>query len=277
LSFNNYYLYKPFKWTSFKVNASAFYFFKNFWDLSINFSSHPFWTNDYFVHTNVYTGYFLKRTPYYYLGISGSSDSRKKLYFSWKLGGAESPLPDDPYWNTAVGLRYRFNNKLQISTNIEIEQDRGNWGWAYKINADGSPVIARRNKNSTTAIVSGQYNFTSRMNLNIRMRHYWSLLENTNFYNLNPDGSWRDTTFFNNENINFNTFNIDMFFIWDFLLGSRLTIAWKNALGSDVDIDPYRYNNYVKNYGQVIASPHSNEVTVKIVYFLDYLNLKRKK
>ena len=43
--------------------------------------------------------------------------------------------------------------------------------------------------------------------------------------------SWSDTTFIANENLNFNTFNVDMFFTWDFLLGSRLTIAWKNALG----------------------------------------------
>ena len=108
------------------------------------------------------------------------------------------------------------------------------------------------------------------------MRHYWSLLQNTNFYNLNSDGNWRDTTFFANENLNFNTFNVDMFFTWDFLLGSRLTVAWKNALGSNTRIDPYTNTNYVKNFGKVIDNPHSNEITVKIVYFLDYLKLKKK-
>jgi Domain of unknown function (DUF5916)/Carbohydrate family 9 binding domain-like len=276
LSFTNAYLYKPFKWTRFQLSASAFYWFKNFWDLSVNFQSSPAWSNDYFVHTNIYTGYFLKRTPYYYLGINGSTDSRKKLYVSWKIGGAESPLPKDPYWVANVGLRYRFSDKLQLSTSMDIEQDRGNWGWSYILNTDGSPVIAKRNKKTFTPIVSGQYNFNSRMNLNIRVRHYWSLLENTNFYNLNPDGSWRDTTFFDNQNINFNTFNIDMFYTWDFLPGSRLTIAWKNALGSDVNIDPYLYGNYFKTLGQVIESPHSNEITVKFVYYLDYLKLKKK-
>ena len=115
------------------------------------------------------------------------------------------------------------------------------------------------------------------MNVNIRMRHYWSILQNTNFYNLKPDGYWRDTTFFANENLNFNTFNVDMFFTWDFLLGSRLTIAWKNALGGNVNIDPYSNSTYFKNFGRAVDNPHSNEITVKIVYFLDYLKLKRKK
>ena len=276
-SFTNVYLYKPFVWSSFQANASAFFLFKNFWDLSFNFQTNPAWTKDYFVHSKVYTGYFLQRTPYYYLGVVGSTDSRKKLYVNWKIGGAESPLPKDPYWVGALGLRYRFSNKFQLSTSMDIVQDRGNWGFAFITNPDGSPVISRRNVKTNTAVMSGQYNFTSRMNLTVRMRHYWSLLQNTNFYNLNANGSWRDTTFFANKNLNFNTFNVDMFFTWDFLLGSRLTIAWKNALGTFVSIDPYTNRTYFKNFGQVVDNPHSNELTVKVVYFIDYLKLKKTK
>lgn len=283
LSFSNVYLYKPFAWASFQMNASAFFLFKNFWDLTFSFASSPRWNKDYFIHSNVYTGYFLRRTPYYYFGISGSSDSRKKLYLSWKIAGAESPLPTDPYWTGNLGLRYRFNNKLLVSASMDILQDKGNWGAAkssdgsYIINPDGSPVISRRDVKTNTAIVSGQYNFNSRMNVNIRMRHYWSILQNTNFYNLNPDGYWRDTTFFANENLNFNSFNVDMFFTWDFLPGSRLTIAWKNALGGNVSIDPYTNMTYIKNFSRAIDNPHSNEITVKIVYYLDYLKLRRRR
>lgn len=275
LSFTNAYLYKPFAWTSFQMKSSAFFLFKNFWDLSFSFQSSPTWNKDYFVHTNVYTGYFLRRAPYYYLGVNGSSDSRKKLYFNWTLGGAESPLPDDPYWTTTIGMRYRFNNKLQISGSLNIEQDKGNWGWGFITNPNGSPVIARRDVKRNTAVLSGQYNFTSRMNINIRIRHYWSLLQNTNFYNLKSDGYWNEIAFIPNQNVNFNTFNVDMFYTWDFLLGSRLTIAWKNALGNNVMIDPYTNPKYFKTLGKVIDNPHSNEITVKVVYYLDHLKLKR--
>jgi hypothetical protein len=265
------------------MNASAFFLFKNFWDITVGFQSSPTWNKDYFLHTNVYTGYFLRRTPYYYFGINGSSDSRKKLYVSWKLGAAESPLPNDPYWTGNLGLRYRFNNKFQLSTSMDITQDKGSWGAVRKpdgsflLNPDASPVISRRDLKTNTAIVSGQYNFTSRMNVNFRLRHYWSYLYNTNFYNLKADGYWRDTTFLNNLNLNFNTFNVDMFFTWDFLPGSRLTVAWKNALGNNVNIDPYTSMTYFKNFGKVLDNPHSNELTVKIVYYLDYLKLKKKR
>jgi hypothetical protein len=277
INFNNSYLYKPFNWTSLQVNASAFFLFKNYWDVTIAFNSSPIWTNDYFVNSSKYNGYFLKRTPYYYLSFNGSTDSRKKLYFGWSVGGAESPLPNDPYWQTNLELRYRINDKFQLTGSYAIEQDKGNWGWAFLNNPDGSPIIARRDVKRNTAVISAQYNFTSKINWNVRVRHYWSLLSNTNFYNVKPDGYWNEVAFIPGQNLNFNTFNLDMFFTWDFLLGSRLTIAWKNALGSNVNIDPYSNTRYLKNFDKVFNNPHSNELTVKLVYYLDYLSLKRKK
>ena len=277
LNFSNTFLYKPFNWASLQVSASAFFLFRNFWDMTLQFSSSPRWNKDYYLNSNMYNGYFLRRTPYYYFSVSGSSDSRKKIYFNWTLGGAESPLPQDPYWNTNLGLRYRFSDKFQISTSMALEQDRGNWGWAFINNPDGSPVIARRNLKRNTGIFSAQYNFTAKMNWNVRVRHYWSLLDNTNFYNLKPDGYWNEIAFIPGRDVNFNTFNLDMFYTWDFLLGSRLTIAWKNALGGNVSIDPYANMTYLKNFGKVLDNPHSNEITVKIVYFLDYLTLKKKR
>lgn len=277
LNVSNSYLYKPFKWTDFEIEASAFFLYKNFWDLRFTFNSKPLWTNDYFVSNSAYNGNYLKRSPYYYLGLNGSSDSRKKLYFSYKIGAAESPLPNDPYWQGNAGLRYRFSNKFQLSTSLDIEQDKGNWGWAFlNDSATGKPIISRRDVKKNTTVLSGQYSFNSKMNLTVRMRHYWSILENTNFYNLKQDGYWSDRNFIANQDVNFNTFNIDMFYTWDFLLGSRITLGWKNALGGNVSLNAYENNTYLKNFGKVLSNPHSNEVTVKVVYFLDYLKLRRK-
>ncbi len=276
ISFVNRYLYKPFNWTSLEVGAKAFFLFRNFWDVSVNFQSNPLWTNDYFVNSNTYNGFFLKRSPYYYLSVNGSTDNRKKWYFNYNIGGAESPLPKDPFWTSEAGLRYRFSEKFQLSADMLIEQNKGHWGWAFINNINGSPVIARRNLKRNISIVSAQYSFTKRMNWTVRMRHYWSALYNTNFYNLKNDGYWNEIAFIPNQNINYNTFNIDMFYTWDFLLGSRIIIAWKNALGSNVSIDPYTNLSYFKNFRQSVNNPHSNELTVKVVYFLDYLKLKEK-
>jgi hypothetical protein len=273
-SFTNNHLYNALTWTDFKVTGGASFLFKNFWDINFYSESVPFWTNDYFEAR--IPGKLFKGNPYVYFGFNGSSDSRKPFYFSWNIGGAESPLPKDPFFNANLGLRYRFNERFQLSANFNIEQDRGNRGFAF-IDGLGNPIMSRRHVKSNTMVLSSQYNFSPRMNLTMRLRHYWSYVDQTNFYQLKSDGYLTEIPFQNNRNRNFNTFNIDMFYTWDFKWGSRIVMAWKNALGGNTQIDPYQNSNYGKNLRQMFINPHSNEVSLKVVYFLDYLHLKRKR
>ena len=270
----NSYLYHPFNWQSFTFKASSFLLFHNFWDVTFTFTSQPTWTNDYFEPR--VPGKFLRRAPVYLFSLSGSTDSRKRLFYSYTFKGAESPLPHDPYYDIEQGLRYRFSDALQVSASTIMELDKGNWGFGFFDPNTGAPIIARRDVKTNTSILAATYSFNARMNMNIRMRHYWRQVLNTNFYDLKDDGNWTDRPFSNGYNQNFNTFNVDMFYTWDFLLGSRITLAWKNALGADVNIDGVTNNTYFKNFNRVFDYPHSNEITVKVVYYLDYLNLKRK-
>ncbi len=68
-----------------------------------------------------------------------------------------------------------------------------------------------------------------------------------------------------------------MIYTWDFKWGSRLTLGWKNALGSNVNLNAYENTTYGKNIIRVFTNPHSNEATIKIVYYLDYLDLNKKR
>jgi hypothetical protein len=63
----------------------------------------------------------------------------------------------------------------------------------------------------------------------------------------------------------------------DFRLGSRLILAWKNALGPEEYVNGKEFTRYLENLGQTFALPHSNEVTFRFVYFLDYNQFSRKK
>jgi hypothetical protein len=269
----NEYLYKPFLWTSLELNGRAFVLLKNFWDLSLTVNSKPLWYNDYFETRSFPEN--LKRVPYYYIGFNGSTDSRKKFFAGWNIGYAEAPLKDNPFYTGEANFRYRFSPKFQLSLSMKKQIDKGNMGYVYRESGTGKSVVGWRDLDVNTTVVSAQYGFTPRMNLNIRMRHYWSYVDYKYFYYVKPDGYWEDKAFEPGRNRNFNVFNIDMFYTWDFLLGSRLTFAWKNALGGNVALDPYQNRNYAKNFGQMFSSPHSNEVSLKIVYFLDYLNLSK--
>ena len=279
-SYNNQFLYKPFKWSTIELESKAFFLFKNFWDAQIVINTQPIDFNDFFESRT--PGLKLNRFPYLFIGTGGSSDSRKKLYGSWFIGGAESRVKDDPFYKLDVSSRYRFSDRFQLSIAYGREYDKGNWGFSHRdtrstlVAGYNDPIIAFRAIKTNNLIANAQYSFTPRMNWTIRMRHNWTNIENRSFVKLKADGSWDDIPFSDGRNRNFNVFNIDMFYTWDFKWGSRLTFGWKNALGNSVSLDPYTYKRYTKNFTQVFSNPHSNEVTLKIVYFLDYLDLKKK-
>ena len=68
------YLFKPFNFSNINVTASAFGFFKNFWDLTLKVNWQPVWQRDFFDLRTA--GRVIKKTPYYFFGASGSNDSR---------------------------------------------------------------------------------------------------------------------------------------------------------------------------------------------------------
>ncbi|MEP7279809.1 MAG: DUF5916 domain-containing protein [Bacteroidota bacterium] len=275
------YLYKPFGYQATEFKPSVFWIFNNFWDLTISLPIQPFWYNDYFELQT--PGKMLKRSPYYSAFASGSSDSRKKFFVSWNIGFAEGPLPNDPYNSVTLGARYRFSDKLTVEASVRRRHDNGQWGLAnngrsFIFDNASQPVLSRRKFTDVTSILSGTYNFTSRMNLTFRARHYWNKLENTNLYYSNPDGYWTERFDMkpSDYNANYNIFNLDVFYTWDFSLGSKIILGYKNWLGNDYlnALDGTRNRLYTKNLGSLFSQPHGNEVTLRFIYFLNYQDLK---
>jgi hypothetical protein len=78
---------------------------------------------------------------------------------------------------------------------------------------------------------------------------------------------------------NFNIFNVDAFFTWDFRPGSRIIAGYKNSLGSDYlyELSGKRYERYGRNLLQTFHLPHGNELTLRVIYFLDYNQLRRRR
>ena len=267
------YLFKPFKFSNYVMIGKAFWVFKNFWDLTLTGNWQPVWQRDFFeLRTN---GRVMNKTPYWYIGANGSSDSRKRFFMRYQAGFAESPLPDDPYFTFEIGPRYRFSEHFSLDVDVTRVHDHGNFGYAYR-DASGEPVAGRRQMTSLSSIVNAIYNFSSRMNLSLRARHYWSKVIYTDFYNVDNNGDLLPHPFVNGQNQNFNAFNLDMFYTWDFKYGSKLIIGYKNWLGNDFPINGMNYKNYTGNLAQVFQQPHGNELTFRLVYYLDYLTMRKK-
>jgi hypothetical protein len=76
---------------------------------------------------------------------------------------------------------------------------------------------------------------------------------------------------------NINIFNADAFFTWDFRLGSRLIVGYKNALGDDEGLNTALLKNYIDNFTRTFSLDHGHELTLRFIYFLDYEQLRRKR
>jgi hypothetical protein len=268
------YLYKPYAFSSLSLAASGFWYFKNFWDLTIKASGQPVWMHDYFEMRT--PGKVIKRTPYWYLGANGSSDSRRRFFVRFNAGYAEAFRPyTDPYHVLELAPRYRFSEHFSLDLDVTRESDKGQYGYVFR-EASGEPVAGRRQVVNLTTVLNGIYNFTSRMNLSFRARHYWSQVHYTNFYYTDYEGNWLPHAFVGGQDQNFNAFNLDMFYTWDFKYGSKLIIGYKNWLGTDFPVNGAYYKNYISNLGQVFQQPHGNELTFRLIYYIDYLTLQKK-
>src|SRR5215831_20963072 len=112
------------------------------------------------------------------------------------------------------------------------------------------------------------------MGLTFRARHYLSTVDNKEFYLLQPDGSLlMHTGFYPDANQGVNYFNIDMVYTWEFAPGSFLNIAWKNAEQYNSDIVVKRY---FKNLGNTLNQDNNNNLSVKVIYFIDYYKISGK-
>ncbi len=182
-----------------------------------------------------------------------------------------------------LGARYRFGDKFTIEASVRRRHDNGQFGLAnngkdFIFDNAGEPVLARRKYTDVTSVLSGTYNFTSRMNLTFRARHFWNRLENTNLYYVNPDGNWTERVDLKpaDYNANYNIFNLDVFYTWDFSLGSKIILGYKNWLGNDYlnSLSGTDNRYYSKNLGNLFTIPHGNEVTLRFIYFINYQDLR---
>jgi hypothetical protein len=115
------------------------------------------------------------------------------------------------------------------------------------------------------------------MNITLRARHYWNRVTYQEFYNIDQGGWWIKRAFIPGQDQNVNLWNMDVFFTWDFNYGSRFIVGWKNWLANEEPIDGNRYRNYTANAYRMLLSPHGNELTTRLIFFIDYNSIRKKK
>ena len=270
------YLYKPFAFREFYFKSLFTHVFKNFWDITLDIEGNPNPQFDYF-ELRV-DGRKLKRWPWTFFALAGSSDSRKKLFFSYLVGDAWNIDWPAPFYLGQFGIRYRFNDKFSIDYTGHKEFDCGEVGWVYAEPSSNEPVIGKRRVQRMESILNATYNFKARMGISVRVRHFFSHVNYVNFYHVDNNGEFlqHEISYQSGYDDNYNALNVDAYYTWDFKPGSRLIIAYKSAIGPDASVDGTEYKTYMQNLAQSLSIPHSNQLSAKFVYFIDWNRLRKK-
>ena len=141
------------------------------------------------------------------------------------------------------------------------------------INDVTNVYIGYRNTTYVENKFSSSYIFNNKMSLSFRARHYWAKAEYKDFGVLLNNGRLGSTDYSDNHDINFNTFNIDMVYSWRFAPGSELAVVWKNSIS---DYDDRVVHSFVNNLKDTFDATRFNSLSVKLLYYIDYMSLKKR-
>lgn len=165
------------------------------------------------------------------------------------------------------GQRYRFNDKLSVNANVTYERSNNNTGFERR------GVFARRLRQTVENTIGVKYNLSREIGLTLNARHYWSSVENKEFYQLRTDGRLMSRGSANAYNYSVNFFNIDMVTFWQFAPGSFLNLVWKDAI---LEQNFNESEKYFYNLNKTLSANQNNNFSIKLIYFIDYFDLKRR-
>jgi len=219
-------------------------------------------------------GWFFRRGPQQAWGLWYEGNSAKRYYVYAEADFfSRSQFYGNRYQSFYFTNNFRFNKSFSIRHQISYEPMRNDIGFTALISPD-SILFARRHRETITNTLNLKYSFTNKMGITLVARHYLSTVENRGFYTLQKDGELKDNPLYNeNRDQNVNFFNIDMVYSWQFAPGSFINVVWKNAIFHNPATAEY---NYFKNLGKTLQSDQNNNISFKIIYFLDAGRWKKK-
>jgi len=261
-------LYNPDKFTDFDIVLSAHATLKNYLSVGSWSKFRPVKMDDYFEPR--VEGRVFKRPRMFYTNFWFSTDYRKPIALDGKLGGFEG---NGSGYFFEIGPRFRVNNKLQFQYKFEYRNDINEKGYVTNYYPENDTIIfGKRNKITYTNTLGGSYVFNNKSWLTLNIRHYWAQVDYNKFYTLREKGTLADYPGYNeNEDINFNTFNIDLTYSWNFAPGSFLTVVYKNNIYEQESITNDNFYDFFNNLKNTINSDEvENSFSIKISYYLDY-------
>ncbi|NHM08132.1 hydrolase [Flavobacterium sp. CYK-4] len=186
---------------------------------------------------------------------------------------------DRANYGFTVSPRYRFSDRLLLIYRFNYLQQHNNTGYIDTFDHDSNPatddkiIFARRNRHTYTNTLDGRYSVNNRMNFNLLVRHYWSYAKNHDILELENDGDLTEiSTYTENKNNDFNTWNFDLSYNWWFAPGSQISVLYRNNALIDTNVFS---TNFRRNVGDLVNNEQLDHIfSISFRYFIDYNSLK---
>lgn len=264
-------LFYPRVYTNFDFEYRHKIMFKNYVFLGLFASLSPKESHNYF--ESRVDGKVFKESENIQLSFWLSTNYVNKFAYDFGANYQKNKLGELAY-GAFVAPRLRINDKWFTLLNVNLNKTENNLGFVDITQNEDTVFFGSRNLKTLSNTLEFSYTPNNKMGFNFRLRHYWSTVKYNSYSILNDEGYLNlFEQYQENHDISFNAFTIDFVYKWNFAPGSEMSIVWKNAVynSSEVIID-----NYFENTNNLfISSPNNNSLSFKILYYLDYLYLKK--
>ena len=272
VSFYHQSLYEPRRFQSsyFEVNVRTSTI-KRYFTGNIDFVTYPQDIYDYDVAEKEGRKLLLpKRT---YISWFGSPDYRRTVAIDHSFSYWFAERLGQKGYSFSIMPRFRFSDKLFIIYSFTQEFEYNSVG---RIARDSitNVYMGMRDVVTIQNSLNAQYTFNAKSFINLKFRHYWSSYKYNSYYVLNTDGTLTRNNYVSDNDNNTNYFNIDLVYQWNFAPGSVLSLVWKNSIVSEGNAIEH---NYFRNISDVWNTDQTNSFSFKILYYLDYQTIRRKK
>ncbi|MFM6954197.1 MAG: DUF5916 domain-containing protein [Sphingobacteriaceae bacterium] len=264
--------FKPSSYQSSSINMGSWMQFKNFWSANVHID-YQLDGNDFYEPRTA--GEVFKTGANHGFSFHINSNRSKKYGGGAYIAYRSHELFSGKGYGYGFYQNYRVNDKIALGVDLSVEPQFNNVGFVERDQNTNETIFSTYNRHTVESSMDAKYTFNNRMGLKFVVRHYWSDRRNKEFYTLLANGSLQANASFvpNNLDINYNTFNVDMEYTWNFAPGSEFSATWKNAAEL--------YENRVKpgyaiNLNNTLKSPQNNTVSLKLLYYIDYLNLRKR-
>jgi len=261
---------EPADYQSLNLMLGTYVRFKSFWSVETNLNYNAR-NNDFYESRN---GQVYKTPENYSIAVYVNPNRAKAYHFGGNIRYRAQQLFNGKEYNFYFYQNLRLSNRLGLNLDVLFNPNYNYVNWVA--NQNNTPIFSKYDRRTVENSLNGKYSFSNKMGLTVGIRHYWSDRRNKAFFTLQNDGNLVD---YEGEALkgldrNYNVFNVDLIYTWQFAPGSEISVTYKDAAENNVN---YFTKKYTENLNGILSGQHNNSLSVKVLYFIDYHSLKRRK